>query len=210
MLQTPQPKHMSQRQSKRYRITQTLLSGWLWSYKIDDGYEDFLKTLNREPKQQTKAMLDGIRFENVLNATLNGAEIDPTHEWYEPIKKLLPSLQGASQQVVLYKDMTVNGVDFLLHGVLDYLRAGVIYDTKFSKTYEVGKYLDSVQHPMYFALTPEAYEFQYLICDGTWVYTETYRPDDVEPIERTIKQFMEFLDKRDLVKIYCEKWQAKF
>ena len=59
----------------RFLITQSLLSSWLWSYKLENGYEDFLKTLRREPIQQTKAMRDGIHFENVLNAVLNGAEI---------------------------------------------------------------------------------------------------------------------------------------
>ena len=40
----------------RFLITQSLLSSWLWSYKLENGYEDFLKTLRREGQfQQTKA-----------------------------------------------------------------------------------------------------------------------------------------------------------
>ena len=196
--------------SSRFLITQSLLSSWLWSYKLEDGYDDFLKTLRREPIQQTKAMLEGIRFENCLNAVLDGAEIEPTHEWYKPITQLANELQGAQQQAALSKDVTIGGVGFVLYGKLDYLRAGIVYDTKYSKTYRVGKYLDSVQHPMYFALVPEAREFQYKICDGKYIYTETYRPDEVEPIERTIKHFMDFLDKQNLVKTYCEFWKSKY
>lgn len=201
---------MLQRQSKRFLITQSLLSSWLWSYKLESGYEDFLKTLRREPIQQNKAMLEGIRFENVLNATLNGAEIEPTHEWYKPITELAGVLSGAQQQVRLSRDITLQGIPFVLCGVLDFLKAGVITDTKYSKTYRVGKYLDSVQHPMYFALVPEASGFQYKVCDGKYVYTETYRPDEVEPIERTIKQFMDFLDRQGLVEIYCNNWRSKY
>ena len=200
---------MSPRQNK-YLLTQSLLSSWLWSYKLENGYEDFLKTLRKEPIQQTKAMLEGIRFENVLNATLNGAEIEPTHEWYKPITQLANELQGAQQQAALSKDVTIGGLDFVLYGKLDYLRAGIVYDTKYSKTYRVGKYLDSPQHQMYLALVPEAREFQYKICDGKYIYTETYRPDEVEPIERTIKYFMDFLDKQDLVKTYCDNWKSKY
>jgi hypothetical protein len=96
------------------------------------------------------------------------------------------------------------------YGVLDFLKAGVIYDTKYSKTYSVGKYRESPQHPMYFYLTPEAKEFQYKICDGQWVYTETYSPDEVEPIEKTIKHFMDFLDRQNLVKTFCENWISKY
>lgn len=202
---------MSQRQSNKFLITQSLLSSWQWSLKLEDGYEDFLKTLRREPIQQTKAMLDGIRFENCLNAVLDGTEIEPTHEWYKPIMELYPTLHGAQQQVRLSRDITVQGVPLVLYGVLDFLKAGVIYDTKYSKTYKrYGKYLNSPQHPAYFALVQEAREFQYKICDGKHIYTETYRPDEVEPIERTIKHFMDFLDKHNLVKTYCDNWRSKY
>ena len=194
----------------RFLITQSLLSSWQWSYKMEDGYADFLKTLRKERTPQTRQMLDGIRFENVLNATLDGAEIDTTHEWYRPIKSLSRTLHGAQQQVRLSKDVRVGGINWVLYGVLDYLKAGVIYDTKFSKTYKVGKYRESPQHPMYLALVPEAYAFKYLICDGTYIYTETYRPDEVEPIERTIKQFMDFLDRQNLVEVFCENWKSKY
>ena len=194
----------------KYLITQSLLSSWQWSLKLENGYEDFLKTLRREPIQQNKAMRDGIHFENVLNAVLNGAEIEPTHEWYKPIMELYPTLHGAAQQASPSKNIVVGGITFVLFGRLDFLKAGVIYDTKFSKTYRVGKYLDSPQHPMYFALVPEAREFQYKICDGKYIYTETYRPDEVEPIERTIKQFMDFLDRQNLVTTYCEHWLSRY
>ena len=60
----------------KLRITQTLLSSWLGSFKYDTGYDDFICTLNREKKQPTKAMLDGIKFENCVNNVLDGATID--------------------------------------------------------------------------------------------------------------------------------------
>jgi len=201
---------MSPKQSEKFLITQSLLSSWLYIYKSEDGYEDFLKTLHREHTPPTKAMLDGNRFEHCLNSVLSGAEIEPTHEWYKPIMELYPILQSAQQQVALSKQVTVEGTEFVLYGVLDFLKAGVIYDTKFSKSYRVGKYLNSPQHPMYFALVPEAYEFTYLICDGEYIYKETYRPDEVEPIERTIKYFLEFLKNLNLIGIYKENWRSKY
>jgi hypothetical protein len=205
---------MSKRRNNFYLLTQSLLSAWLWSYKLETGYEDFLKTLRREPIQQNKAMLEGIRFENCLNAVLNGAEIEPTHEWYKPIMELYPTLYGSQQQASPSCEMVIDGVRFVLYGKLDYLKAGIIYDTKYSPRYpskgNVNNYIDSPQHPMYFALVPEAREFQYKICDGTYIYTETYRPDEVEPIERTIKHFMDFLDKQDLIKTYYEFWKSKY
>lgn len=194
---------------RKFRITQSLLSAWLYVYKLDNGYEKFLKTLRREKEPPTKAMLDGQHFEGMVNAMLDGYAPDADHKWAEQVGKCAEILAGSQKQVVLFRDITVDGVPFLLHGVLDFLRCGVIFDTKFSKTYALGKYLDSPQHPMYFALVPEAFEFQYLICDGKYVYEEKYRPEDVRPIEYFIRDFMRFLERFDLVDLYAEKWSMK-
>lgn len=199
----------SKNNDNRYRITQTLLSSWLYSCTSDENYQDFISTLNREKKPPTQAMLDGRQFENVVNAVLNGAIIEPEHKWYNPIKELEPILNGAQQQVTLFKDIEIDGMTFTLHGVLDFLKCGEIFDTKYSKTYHYGKYLNSPQHPMYFRLVPEAYKFTYLICDGKNIYKEVYRPNEIEPIEHTITNFINFLKKYDLIETYFEKWQLK-
>lgn len=195
--------------SNRIRITQSLLSSWEWSYKKDDGYEDFLRTLNREKIPPTKAMLDGIRFENCLNSVLNGVPIPEDHEWFDPIMEMARELDGSQQQVTLFKEIEVDGQKILLHGVLDYLVAGHIYDCKFSKTYRLNKYLTSPQHPMYLELVPEAKDFTYIICDGDYVYREKYPRDIVPPIETEIKQFLDYLRKNNLFNIFEEKWSVK-
>lgn len=194
----------------KYLITQSLLSSWLYTYKMDNGYEDFLGALNRIRKPPTKAMLDGTKFEGMVNAVCNGHPLEQENDLYPVVMQTVEIVKGAQQQVKLSRDIVIDGVEFVLYGVLDFLKAGVIYDTKFSRTYHYGKYLDSPQHPMYFALVPEAKRFEYVICDGSWVYREAYEPDDVEPIETTIKQFMEFLDRQNLVDLYCEKWRSKY
>lgn len=196
---------------QRVRITKTLLDSWLWIPKKDDGYEAFLKTLRREKTPPTAAMLDGIRFENVLNNTLDGVPIEPDHEWYNPITEMAAELDGSVQQVNLYANTTVDGVPFLLHGVLDYLREGHIWDCKYSKRYELNKYYweHTSQTAMYLALVPEAFDFTYIISDGKYVYREKYPRDIVPPIEITIKNYMIFLDRMNLVDIYIENWRAK-
>lgn len=193
----------------KLRITQSLLTEWQYSFKTEDGWDNFLAALNRKKKPVSKAMLDGTRFENVLNNVLNGEEIPSDHEWYKPISQLAKYLDGAQQQVVLFRDIEIDGQPILLHGILDFLKAGVIYDTKFSKNYYLNKYLKSVQHPMYLALVPEARRFEYLSCDGTWVYRECYPRDIVDPIEPTISHFLRFLKAHDLYKTYEEYWRVR-
>ena len=194
----------------KFRLTQSLLSAYLWTFKKEDGYDEFIAALNREKKQPTVAMLDGIRYENVLNSVLDGAEITPDHEWYAPITEMAEELQGAQQQVTLFRDITVDGVDFLIHGVLDYLREGHIWDCKFSKRYELNKYYweYTPQTSFYLYLVPEAVDMTYIISDGKYVYRERYPREIVAYIEPYIKNFMRFLDMHNLVDIYTEKWRV--
>ena len=196
-----------QRRNK-LRVTQSLLSAWLYVFKKDDGYEDFLRALNREKKQPTQAMLDGIQYENCLNSILNGEPLPLDHKWHDPLLEMAVELQGSQQQVVLFKDTEVDGQPILLHGVLDYLREGHIWDCKFSKTYHLNKYLDSPQTAMYLSLVPSAFDFTYIISDGTWVYREKYPREIVPPIEPTIKYFLDYLKQHDLYKIFEEKWRV--
>ena len=154
----------------KIRLTQSLISSYNYIFKRDDGWEDFLKALNRERKQPTTAMLDGQRFESVLNAVLNGEPLLMDNEWYNPLVEMSYELQGSAQQVTLFRDLEIDGEQYLIHGVLDYLREGLIWDCKYSKTYALNKYLDSPQHPFYMYLCPEARQFRYIICDGKYVY----------------------------------------
>lgn len=194
----------------KLRITQSLLSAYEWVFKKDDGYEAFLKTLRREKTPPTEAMLDGIRYENCLNSVLNGEQISEAHEWYTPITEMAEELWGASQQVTLFRDIEIDGQPMLLHGVLDYLREGHIWDCKFSKRYELNKYhwSKTPQTAMYFALVPEAKDFEYIISDGKYVYREYYPRDIVPPIEPRIRCFLAFLKQHDLYNIYIEKWRT--
>ena len=194
--------------TSKVRITQSLLSAWEWSFKTDDGWDDFIATLNREKKQPTQAMLDGIRFENCLNNVLKGEPIYQDNEWYNVLVEMSCELQGAQQQVSLFQDCEIDVQPFLLHGVLDYLREGHIWDCKFSKTYHLNKYLTSPQTPMYLSLVPEARDFTYIISDGKYVYREKYPRDIVPPIEPTIYNFMQYLKKHGLWEVYCEKWRV--
>ena len=195
---------------QRLRVTKSLLDSWLWAFKREDGWDDFLSTLHRQKKPPPQAMLDGTRFENVLNNVLKGETIPADHEWASVITEMSKDLQGAQQQVVLFSDCEVNGQPFLLHGVLDYLREGHIWDCKFSKRYELNKYFweHTTQTAMYLALVPEAVDFTYIISDGKYVYRERYPRDIVPPIEPTINNFMQYLKKHGLWEVYCEKWRV--
>lgn len=194
----------------KFLMTQSLLGAWNYIYKTESGYEDFLTTLHRKPIKPTQAMLDGRQFESMVAAYCKGAEISEKHKWAKGIRGVGEIVKGSAFQVKLYKDMTINGVDFILYGILDNLKCGEIIDTKFSKTYKMNKYLDSPQHPMYFELCPEAHKFTYLISNGKDVLRETYLRENTEPISKEISMFMKFLDDNNLVNTYADLWRSKY
>ena len=223
---------------ERYLMTQSLLSSWLYTFNAPDDYEeeafnDFLSTLKREPHETTEAMQNGIDFENLVTAILNGTptakqrdkvwgkdefkeKIVPVaeHKWYAGASKVADVLKGAQLQVKAMRNTFILGNNLLLYGILDGLKAGVIYDIKFLNkgmggAELAGKYLESPQHPMYFEIVPAAYEFQYLVSDGTDLYIETYSREDTPPIDAEIENFFCWLDAAGYMPIYKEKWVAK-
>lgn len=97
----------------------------------------------------------------------------------------------------------------VLYGRLDALKAGTIYDIKFSKSYERGKYFGSTQHPTYLRIIPEATEFVYLVSNGVDVWHEEYRRGEVFPIEPTIQNFFYWLEDAGLAGVYEQFWQAR-
>ena len=128
-------------QQNKLLLTQSLLSAWLYQYSAYDpekAHQDFLKVLRREPVHQSDAMLDGIRFENLVTAYCEGTPPNQKHKWAEVVQETGRILKGAQFQVKVYREKRINGVSFLLYGRLDALKSGTIYDTKFVRRYEAG------------------------------------------------------------------------
>lgn len=201
----------------RFLITHSLLSSWLYCIK-ENPYEDatterdplaeFLQVLRREPTETTEAMRKGIEFENLVEAIVNGGG-DPDHDWYPDAKIIADKVRGGVPQVKINKEIVVNGFAIVLHGRLDWLKAGEIFDVKFTGKYESGKYFDSTQHPMYFELIPEAHTFTYLASNGNGNWAEPYRRDEAPDIKVTIGNFLDWLTASGHMDTYKQHWSAK-
>ena len=219
----------------RVLMTHSLLGSWLYALRENpyedmtterDPMEEFKTTLARKPTPVTPKMQMGIDFEDLVTAILQGKkeaayctetrdhQIDrkilPVQDnpWYEAAAEIANQIQGGILQYRANKSVSVAGLDLVLHGRLDALKAGHIYDIKFTR-YERGKYFDSTQHPMYFELVPEAVDFTYLASNGSDVWTETYRREDTRSIYPVIGDFVSWLSSTGLLDLYKEKWGAK-
>lgn len=201
----------------RYLMTHSLLSSWLYALKENpfedatterDSFEEFLKVLRREPTETTEAMRKGIMFEDLVTDIIE-KRADTTHQWFDAANKIAQQIKGGRLQYKAYKEIEVNGMTLLLYGRLDALKAGVVYDIKFSSGYDVGKYFSGTQHPTYLELVPEAVEFTYLVSNGSAVWPETYRREETQSIVPIISDFFEWLNAQGLMEIYKEKWVSK-
>ena len=165
-----------------------------------------MRVLRREPTETTEAMRNGIEFEDLVTAIAAGEDVDTEHKWYLAAEKAAQKVKGGVVQYKAKLEIEVSGICVLLYGRIDFLKAGVIIDTKFSKSYERGKYIDSTQHPTYLRLIPEAESFMYLVSNGTDVWTEIYRRDETADIEPVIVDFFRYLNEKNLMDTYKEYW----
>lgn len=220
----------------RYIITHSLLRAWLYAIKDNpyadatnekDSMSDFLAVLRREPTSTTPAMQMGNDFEDLVTAIVTGAPTARYHEqkcgsyelvetwplvtehpWFEAAQEVAKYAKGGQLQYAAKKVVTVEGMELVLCGRLDILKAGIIYDIKYATKYERGKFYDSSQHPVYFELVPEATTFTYLVSDGTNVWTEAYYREDAPSIFPTIASFLNWLQVTGYMAIYKNKWLA--
>ncbi len=203
---------------EKYLITQSLLSAWGYMFDCHEGAEedaeiDFLLALDRQKKEPTQAMLNGIAFEDEVYAQAHGLPRESHEKWEPGIRKVAAIIGNAPVQVKAMREIEVCGMTFLVYGILDALQAGVIYDVKFRNkslgSEDIyGKYLNSPQHPAYFYLVPEATEFRYLVSDGEELYQEVYTSENTRFIGEIIAEFISSLESMGLLERYKQHWVA--
>ena len=199
-------------------ITQTLIGSWQYMFDCreecqEEAREDFLKTLNREPKEPSEAMLKGLEFENIAYQIARGIDGDYNPAMIDGAKLVADIIKGSQIQVSVKRPIEVYGMTLLVTGVLDALRAGTIFDVKFSsKSFGsaelAGKYLNSPQHPAYFYLVPEARDFIYTVSDGVDLYLERYTPKMSKSFNEICTEFLKSIDEMGLMPVFLEKWEV--
>ena len=115
-------------------ITKTLLESWRYifnSYDTDAAYDDFLKTLRREQTEPTEAMINGLEFEDRVYRAAAGKTIRSDANWRTGALAIADIIRGAQIQMLITRPIEVDGTTYQLKGVLDALKAGIIYDVKF-------------------------------------------------------------------------------
>ena len=161
-------------------LTATLLNTFVSQY-------DIMPMLRRDEIETNQAMQNGIDFENrVIKGEI------------EELKELV---NNGLYQVKLSKECE----GYMLFGFADLIKGLKIYDFKFVKSYEIGKYRNAVQHLLYMYCA-DMDEFEYII--GTKdesIYYESYSRDDKKLIE-VVNQFDKWLDKTGNREVYNKNY----
>jgi hypothetical protein len=201
---------------KRYLITYSLLDSWLWY--VDNEWsdpesakKDFETTLNRERIPDNVYMQSGRDFESCVRQADKG---NIFLEFFQPpyghcVWKVAEKIKKGVWQATGYQEVDVNGITYILYGKADVLRGPDVFDIKFTRKYQTGKYYNKLQHPMYFACFPGVQSFTYLISNGMEVFEETYRRDSTGKVEDTIYDFQQWLiNHANYQYDYFQKWLA--
>ena len=202
--------------SKKYLITPSLLNSWQFYMNCREDYEEkakesFLNSLNRVKTPTNEAMQKGINFENHVKKSVEGEKgfiVTEKQEYADCVQEVANVVHGGQWQVKVYKDMVIENIPFFLYGRIDVLKGIYAYDIKFTSNYETGKFLKSYQHPFYLDCIDVPY-FAYLISDGKNVWREDYKKSELNPIENTIRDFVQWLPE-EWQDIYFDKWKSKY
>jgi len=203
-------------ENRRYLMTYSLLDSWLWWVDnewgdSDQARKDFETTLNRKRIPDNIYMQAGRDFESCVRLVDRGNILleFPQPPYGSCVWQVAEKIKGGAWQASGYLDVVINKKNYLLYGKSDVLRGPEVFDIKFTRKYQTGKYYKKLQHPMYFACFPAIDTLTYLISNGKEVFEEVYRREDTSRIEDTIYEFQQWLaNYPNYQDTYYEKWRA--
>lgn len=121
-------------------------------------------------------------------------------------------VKGGFWQESVKKEIKVAGIKFLLYGRCDVIKNDTIFDIKYTKNYNVGKFTDSTQHLIYMYCSGLS-KFQYLVSDLKSFWIEEYQSEkNIESkIISEIFSFLDYLDRdSEAKKLFYSKWESKY
>lgn len=199
---------------ENYLITPSLLNSFSYYMSEYGKREDFLKTLSREKFEPNEAMQKGIEFEDDINFACKHGIESPKQElaqYCNIVNEISDIVQGGVWQAKVQKALKIGDTEYLVYGICDNIKKDTIYDIKYTKNYELGKYSNSIQHPIYMYCTGLS-KFAYLISDGKEWWREDYQATkDIEnDIKSRITEFRNYLaGDKEAENLFLTKWKSQ-
>lgn len=197
----------------RYLVTPSLYSSWSYYRSAEHtGKEDLLKTLRKVREPPSENMLLGIQLEeDVIRLARGQRVVNESEQWINCCMEIADEVRGGLFQEKLYTDMRVGDWDVLLYGKADCVRRDFGKDIKFTKSYDLGKYSDSIQHDLYM-FCGGLPRFRYLVCNGNSVFHEDYHqtPKSVGIMKARIYEMLcDVLADADFRTAFIANWTSR-
>lgn len=197
-------------------ITPSLLGSWEYYLNCAEEKEaeakaSFLSTLRREPIPDNEDMANGRKFEDAVYSVCRGFEgtFLEGEAYTKCVHEVASYVRGGAWQVKTYKDMTIDGQEFLVYGRIDVLRGPWVYDIKYSHTFDIGKYQDAPQTKIYLDLEEKTIGMRYLVCNGSSVAVDEYRRDSVKSAYSLIATFWRWIKHYpEMNELFVKNWEA--
>lgn len=215
--------------SDRYLITPSLYSSWYYYHYAEeaaaqvegdepkrDQKAEFITTLKRESIEATPAMIAGREFEaDVMLACMGGqpdlgSRMLDDDAYMRCVLEVAEHVRGGLWQERIMKDATFRNMPFLLYAKADVVKRHTVYDIKFVRQYEVGKYTNSVQHKIELVGSGLP-NFKYLISDGRSVWAEDYhlnRDTEKELTGDLVDMVDNIMADKTFSALYIEHWKS--
>ena len=211
-----------------WKVTPSLYSAWLFFAKpqFDRTEEqelaaraEFIRILRKEPAAPSDAMRRGTLFEDLIMQNIRGGQIIIPEDCDEEGKPLLTDGDRicANQIAMMCREgifQVKDGRELpsgnYIYGVADCLMLNGIFDFKRTESYEMGKYIKSIQHWAYMYIW-DMQQFNYLVGDGSpEPFIEPYNWNDksLALLEGRICEMIYWINcDEELRNIFAEGWK---
>lgn len=170
--------------------------------------EDLINLLEHKPIETTPIMQAGIKFEDEVHALTGNPMLSSTLPGADKVADIV---RGSVWQLPIVTEVKDGNDRIKIVGRCDCVRRDWIYDIKYSKSYSLGKYYNSIQHLSYMqALNLK--KFRYIVCSWSGdVFEEEYFMDHTNKdlLKTRVFELIEWLRGLQLYDIYAAHWQYK-
>lgn len=191
-------------QQPQYKFYPTLLDAYKWyaSNESEDAEQELIDKINRVPFLSDAAD-KGTWFNELIDIALKGKQRFKEQYLSGVALEICEFLDGSVSQMLVSTVFDVDGVCVEVYGYLDYLKQDIVIDLKTTKSYDLGKYKNSMQRHFYpVALIDSGNEisrFVFAATDFQNLYLEpfpvNYEESKKEVIE-TCRQLIQFINAK--------------
>lgn len=182
-------------------------SVFYWKKKENADAQELLDLIDKKPIETTPLMQQGIDFEDEVSRVC----YDGVASKDEVANEVAGIVNGCLWQEKIRTEVTSGNDKILIYGRIDCLKRDWVYDIKCVKSYDLGKYFDSIQHLAYMKATGLE-KFKYLVKCGKNLYTEEYhytREQAEELLKERVFSLINWLKNVGLYDRYLIKWGTK-